>query len=123
MTTVNLNAFVKGRDHDGYNAIETKDLMWGLSAYQHELVECMTPEGPSDDFSWKIILVNWFSGWEYELKTEIVGKIEDYEFEDEEDGFYECGRTYVNGRTIAERLIEKMKAKGTLNLAHWNKIK
>lgn len=117
---INLNAFVKGKDHDGYKAIETKETMWMLSAEQFEFVGCMTPEGPSDDFSWKIRLTNWFTGEEYVLKTVIFGKIR---METYDDGDYSEDHVwYQNGRITAEDLIEKMKAKGVVNLDHWVRI-
>lgn len=120
MKTINLNATIKGKDHDGYKAIVTHDLMWNLSIEQFELVECMTPEGPSDDFSWKIRLTNWFTGSEYILNTVIVGRIRCKTYEDED-----CSEDvvwYENGRTRAEDLIDKMKDKGIVDLSNWTFI-
>lgn len=121
MNTINLNAFIKTKDHDGYKAIECKELQWGLSKEQYEFVDCMTPEGPSDDFSWKIVLTNWFTGSVYELNTLILGKIRCETYEDE-DGYSEDVRFYQNGRITADNLIEAMKAKGVINLDHWTKV-
>lgn len=121
MNTINLNAFIKTKDHDGYNAIECKELQWGLSKEQYEFVGCMTPEGPSDDFSWKIILTNWFTSSVYELNTLILGKIRSETYEDE-DGYSEDVTFYQNGRITADNLIEAMKAKGVINLDHWTKV-
>lgn len=119
---INLNTFVKGRDHDGYKAIETKDMMWGLSKVQHEFVDCMTPDGPSDDFSWKIVLTNWFTGSVYELNTLVVGRIRSETYEDEESGYSEDVTWYENGRTRADALIEQMKTKGVIDLTNWTLI-
>lgn len=121
MNTINLNAFVKTKDHDGYKAIECKELQWSLSKQQYEFVGCMTPEGPSDDFSWKIILTNWFTSSVYELNTLILGKIRSETYEDE-DGYSEDVTFYQNGRITADNLIEAMKAKGVINLDHWTKV-
>ncbi|WFG78653.1 hypothetical protein VIPECLOM01_00239 [Enterobacter phage vB_VIPECLOM01] len=64
MNTINLNATIKTKDHDGYKAIEVEEPMWHLSSWQGDVVHCMTPEGPSTDFCWYIILTNWFTGTE-----------------------------------------------------------
>ncbi|WCZ66345.1 hypothetical protein [Yersinia phage MHG19] len=121
MNTINLKAFINTKDHDGYKAQTVKELMWVLSIEQHELVGCNTPEGPSDDFSWKIRLTNWFTGSSYILNTVIVGKIRSETYEDE-SGYSEDVVWYQNGRTTAENLIEKMKAKGVVNLDNWTRI-
>nr|DAE46176.1 MAG TPA: hypothetical protein [Caudoviricetes sp.] len=119
---INLNSYIKGKDHDGYKAIETKEMQWHLYKEQFEFVGCMTPEGPSDDFSWKIMVTNFFTGDTYELKTLILGKIRCKTYEDEETGYSEDVTWYQNGRTTADDLIEKMKAKGELNLDNWIKV-
>ena len=115
MNIINLKSGIDCKDHDGYKAITTKELMWSLSMQQHELVYCNTPDGPSDDFSWKIILTNWFTGSVYELNSIIVGQIRHESFEDGDYTWYE------NGRIRTEALIEKMKAKGKIDLTHWTK--
>lgn len=117
MKTINLNDFIKCKDHDGYKAQSVKELQWGLTMEQFELVYCMTPDGQSDDFSWKIRLTNWFTGEEYVLKTVILGHIRSETYEDEDCTWYE------NGRTRAEALIQKMKDKGVINLDNWCQIK
>lgn len=119
---INLNATVKCKDHDGYKAQVVHEAQWMLTKEQFELVYCMTPEGPSDDFSWKIRLTNFFTGEEYVLKTIIVGKIVSETYEDEEDGYSEDVTYYKNGHQVADDLIEKMKAKGVIDLTHWTFI-
>lgn len=114
---INLNRTVKGKDHDGYKTITTNDLMWYLSKTQGDVVECMTTEGPSDDFCWHITLTNFYTSEEYVLKNVVYGRIEHYEDEEYCDSFY------VNGRTRADRLIEQIKVKGVVDTDHWNKVK
>lgn len=110
---INLNATIKCKDHDGYKAQSVNETQWMLTKEQFELVYCMTPEGQSDDFSWKIRLVNFFTGEEYVLKTVIVGKIVSETYIDEDVTYYK------NGRQVADDLIEKMKAKGVIDLDNW----
>lgn len=117
---INLNATIETKDHDGYKAIKSHDLMWSLSMEQYELVYCQTPEGQSDDFSWKIRLNNWFTGSSYILNQTVYGKIRCETFE--EDGYSEDHVWYQNGRTTAENLINKMKAKGEIDLQYWTLI-
>ena len=50
MNTINLNATIKTKDHDGYKAQTVHEKMWILSKVQGYIVPCMTPDGPSDDF-------------------------------------------------------------------------
>ncbi|QHJ79018.1 MAG: hypothetical protein [Caudoviricetes sp.] len=113
---INLNATIKTKDHDGYKAITVNEPMWVLSAEQFELIYCQTPEGQSDDFSWKIRLTNWFTGSQYVLNTVIFGKIRSESYEDEDHVWYQ------NGRTTVENLIDKIKAKGEIDLTHWTCI-
>mgnify|MGYP000408215848 FL=1 len=120
---INLNSYIKCKDHDGYKAIEIKEFQWMLYKEQFEFVGCMTPEGPSDDFSWKIVLANFFTGDTYELKTIITGKIRSETYVDEETGYSEDVVWYENARNRAESLIEKIKAKGVIDSAKWTKIK
>lgn len=120
---INLNSTIKTRDHDGYQSIECQELMWGLSKVQGDVVPCMTPDGPSDDFCWSIILVNWFTGSEYVLKTPVYGRIRSETFEDEETGYSEDVTWYENGRTRADALIEQIKKAGKVNLENWSKTK
>lgn len=123
MSTLNINSTIKTKDHDGYKLQTVEEKMWVLSKVQHEFVECMTPEGPSDDFSWKIVLENFFTGSVYELNSEIVGKIISEDYEDKESGYCETVTYYKNGRSVADDLIEKIKAKGVVDLNRWNKVK
>ena len=122
MSIINLNAIVKCKDHDGYRAQTVHESQWMLSKEQFEFVNCMTPEGLSDDFSWKIVLTNFFTGEVYELKTLVLGKIRSETYEDE-DGYSEDVTWYQNGRITADNLIEAMKARGIINLDNWIKIK
>lgn len=119
---INLNSYIKCKDHDGYKAIEIKEFQWMVYKEQFEIVSCMTPEGPSNDFSWKIVLANFFTGDTYELKTIITGKIRSETYVDEETGYSEDVTWYQNGRITADNPIEKMKAKGVLNLDNWIKV-
>lgn len=122
MNTINLNATIKTKDHDGYKATEVQEPMWHLSSWQGDVVHCMTPDGPSTDFCWYIVLTNWFTGTEYVLKTSIHGHIRSETYEDE-DGYSEDVVWYENGRTRADNLIEKMKKTGTVNLDNWTERK
>lgn len=117
---INLNATVKTKDHDGYKAVDCEEKMWHVTKEQHEFVECMTPDGPSDDFSWKIVLTNFFTGEVYVLKREIVGKINWCEYECE--GYVETQTWYENGRRVADDLIEKITKKGEVDLTFWEKV-
>lgn len=84
-----------------------------LTAVQVDIVACTTPDGPSDDFSYAIILDSFIGAQRYVFNQTILGRIEHYEDE-------ECYETYyVNGKNRAERLIEKMKEKGTIDLKYW----
>lgn len=118
---INLNATVKGKDHDGYKAITVHDKMWHLVACQGDVVPCMTPEGPSDDFCYYVRLINFFSNVEYQLNTPIMGHIrtETCEYEDGSEDI--CW--YENARIRCQSLIEKMKEKGQLDLQHWTQVK
>ncbi|QEM42425.1 hypothetical protein CPTPhageEI1_220 [Klebsiella phage EI] len=55
------------------------------------------------------------------MKTIVVGKIISVTYEDE-DGYSEDVTYYKNGRQVADDLIEKMKAKGLIDLTHWTFI-
>lgn len=122
MNTINLNATIKTKDHDGYKAQTVHEKMWILSKVQGDIVPCMTPDGPSDDFFWHITLTNWFTGYVYVLNTPVVGRIRSETYTDEEDGYSEDVTWYENGRQVADDLIEKMKAKGVVDLTHWTFI-
>lgn len=115
MTIINLAATVETKDFGG----KVKETMWNLSVFKGDIVEVMTTEGRSDDYKCEIHLHNWFTGTTYALNHAFIGKIEFFEMIDEETGqdFSEYG--YVRSETLAERLIEKMKAKGKIDLSHW----
>ena len=48
-----------------------------------------------------------------------IGKVEYREMIDEETGQDFSEHVYIRSETLAERLIEKMKAKNKINLSHW----
>lgn len=121
MNTINLNATIKTKDHDGYKAITVNELQWMVSKTQGDAVHCMTPDGPSDDFSWYITIENFFSGEIYRLNTPVFGRIRSETYEDEDCS--EDVTWYENGRFRADELIEKIKAKGVIDTANWTKIK
>lgn len=115
MTIINLAATVETKDFGG----KVNETMWNLSVFKGDIVEVNTTEGLSDDYKCEIHLHNWFTGTTYALNHAFIGKIEFFEMIDEETGqdFSEYG--YVRSETLAERLIEKMKAKGKIDLSHW----
>lgn len=113
---INIKATIDTKDHDGYKAQTVKETMWMLKAEQGDFIECMTPEGPSDDNEYYIILTNWFTGSVYKLKTPIRGRIREESYEEGDHVWYE------NSRTRAESLVEKMKAKGEVDLNLWEKV-
>lgn len=116
-----LNAFIETKDHDGFKVVTEKTLMWHLTAHQGDVVHCMTPDGPSDDFCYHILLENWFTGSIYRLNTVIYGHIRSETYEDED--CTEDVTWYENARTRAESLIEKIKAKGEVDLDNWTGIR
>ncbi|ARW57635.1 hypothetical protein [Kosakonia phage Kc304] len=122
MTTINLKATVKCHDHDGYKAQTVNELQWMVSKFQSDVVHCMTPEGPSDDFSYYITVENFFTGEIYKLNSTVYGHIRSETYEDEDD-YSEDVTWYENARTRADNLIEKIKAKGIIDLANWTRIK
>lgn len=111
--TINLNSVMKFSDLAGGD-----QLTWALSVRRQEIVACMTPEGPSDDFVCTVWLDNFFTGSRYVLKTAIFGKIVSQDYDDGE-GYCETVTYYKNAHTVASDLIEKMKAKGVINLDNW----
>lgn len=58
-------------------------------------------------------------GKTYALNHAFIGKVEYREMIDEETGQDFSDYVYIRSETLAERLIEKMKAKNKINLAHW----
>lgn len=122
MTIINLKATVKCRDHDGYKAQTVNELQWMVSKSQGDVVHCMTPDGPSDDFCWHITVENFFTGEIYKLNSTVYGHIRSETYEDE-DGYSEDVTWYENGRTRADNLIEKIKKAGKIDTTNWTKIK
>lgn len=115
MKTINVNATVKTPGD--------VDHVWGLVVEREDLIACMTPEGPSDDFSCSIHLHNWYTGEHYVLNSLIIGKIHCQDFEDKATGYCDTVTYYKNSFNTASDLIEKMKAKGVINLTHWKEAK
>lgn len=113
---IKLNVSIKCKDHDGYKAQTVNELMWGLKAHQGDFIECQTPDGPSDDNEYYIVLTNFFTSEEYKLTNPVRGRIR---YEDDECGTH-CW--YENSRNRAEGLIEMMKAKNEIDLDYWTKI-
>ena len=118
---INLNSYIKGKDHDGYKAIETKEMQWHLYKEQFEFVGCMTPEGPSDDFCYHVQLVNFFTQEVYQLVYTVYGLIRSETYEDED--YSEDHVWYENARIRCESLIEQMKVKGEVDTTFWKKVK
>ncbi|QXN69744.1 hypothetical protein KELASSE_215 [Escherichia phage vB_EcoM_Kelasse] len=110
MKTINLNAAVKTKCFNG----KYDETMWFLMAVEGDIIEVETAEGMGTDFTFTIQVHNFFTGWIYELNTVIVGKIEQNELGE----WY-----YVTARQRAERLIEKMKKVGKLDMQHWKVVK
>lgn len=123
MAIINLKATVKCKDHDGYKAQTVNELQWMVSKHQGDVVHCMTPDGPSDDFCWHITVENFFTGEIYALNTIVYGHIRSETYEDEETGYSEDVVWYENGRTRANILIEKIKAKGVIDLSNWSRVR
>jgi hypothetical protein len=115
MTIINLNSTIKTKDFDGV----INETIWSLSVFKGDLIDVMTTEGRSDDYKCEIHLNNFFTGRTYALNHAFIGKIEYFEMIDEETGqdFSEYG--YVRSETLAERVIEKIKAKGQVDLSLW----
>lgn len=105
---INLAATVNGKD---FNGAVDRDPMWCLSVFKGDLVEVRTTEGYSDDYKCEIHLHNWYTGKTYALNHAFIGKIEYREMIDEETGQDFSENVYIRSETLAERLIEKMKAK------------
>lgn len=123
MNTLNLKATVKCHDHDGYKAQTVNELQWMVLKSAGDIVHCMTPDGPSDDFCYHITIENFFTGEIYRLNTTVYGHIRSETYEDKETGYSEDVVWYENARIRADSLIEKIKAKGIIDLANWTKIK
>lgn len=111
MTIINLASTVATKDFEG----KVNETMWSLGVFKGDLIDVVTVDGPSDDYKCEIHLTNWFTGRVYALDRVIIGKIET--LEDEETG--QDFDYYINSTNRAERLIDKMKEKGTIDLSHW----
>ncbi len=115
MTIINLATTVSTRDF-GSKVDET---MWYLSVFKGDLIDVITMDGVSDDYKCEIHLHNWITGRTYALDTVFIGKIEYCEMIDEKTGQDFSENVYVCSETLAERLIDKIKAKGKIDLTYW----
>lgn len=91
---------------------------WDLGVMRGDIVPVMTPEGMSDDFVCYIQLSRSIDEC-FQLKHEFRGKIvetasDDYEFD---DGIY-----YINAYNVAVEFMEKIRARGAVNMAHWEEV-
>lgn len=115
MTIINLNATIKSRDFG-----ETvNEKMWSLSVFKGDIIDVVTMDGASDDYKCEIHLHNWFTGKTYALNHVFIGKIEYCEMIDEETGQDFSENVYVRSETLADRLVDKIKAKGKIDLSYW----
>lgn len=112
MTIINLNTTVKGKDFGG---VVDHDPMWSLSVFKGDLIDVVTLDGPSDDYKCEIHLTNWYTNKTYALDRVIIGRIES--LTDEETG--QDFDYYINSSDRADRLLQKIKDKGVIDLALW----
>lgn len=111
MTIINLNATIKSRDFG-----ETvNEKMWSLSVFKGDIIDVVTVDGPSDDYKCEVHLTNWFTGRTYALDCVFIGRVENWS--DEETG--QDWDTYVSSEYRADRMIEKIKEKGSIDLSYW----
>lgn len=110
MTITNLATTVATRDF-GKKVDET---MWHLSVFKGDLIDVVTVDGLSDDYKCEIHLHNWFTNRTYALNNVFIGKIES--LFDEDCGYFDV---YVRSEVLADRLIDKIKAKGVVDLSYW----
>lgn len=108
MSILNLNTMTNFAD--GINSP-----MYALEVCRGDLVEVMTEDGPSGDFACTIILIDTMTFDSWELPYTFIGSLVTTE---EEDGDW---TTYVNSASKAEKMIEKIKARGTVDLSKWVK--
>lgn len=111
MSNVNLNATIKTRDFGK----ATKETQWALVPTQGDLIDVRTQDGISDDFVYFIDLINFFTLRTYRLDRAIIGTMVEVDPDSGE-------MAYMNSRTRAENLIEKMKEKGQIDLQYWKEI-
>ncbi|QQG33780.1 hypothetical protein ZPAH1_orf00018 [Aeromonas phage ZPAH1] len=106
--TIDINETIKVQD--SFGCVEEK--VWYLEVLQGNIVRVLTEEGPSDDFSYCIVLNNFFTKESYTLNHLFVGMCEDYDGEN----------IYVGGSVLANRLISKMWKSGKINLKYWTEV-
>lgn len=113
MNTVNLNTTVKM----GLMGLASDEPMYELFvARSTDLHEVMTEDGISTDVNACVGLrridgKEWHHGRLFTGGFQTVG--------DDETGYFDI---YVNAAAQAEDLIEKIKARGVVNLKHWDEI-
>ena len=113
MNTVNLNATVKM----GLMGMGTDEPMYELFvARSTDLHEVMTEDGISTDVNACVGLrrvdgKEWHHGCLFTGGFQCVG--------DEESGYFDI---YVSAASQAEDLIEKIKARGVVDLKHWDEV-
>lgn len=113
MNTVNLNTTVKM----GLMGLASDEPMYELFvARSTDLHEVMTEDGISTDVNACVGLrridgKEWHHGRLFTGGFQTVG--------DDETGYFDI---YVNAAAQAEDLIEKIKARGVVNLKHWDEV-
>lgn len=117
---ININEVFMKTDAGG---TKYKSQVWDLRLQEENIVACMTPEGPSDDFSFSVWLTNLQTKNSYVLKTIIMGKMvsKDY-WINEKEGLLETVQFYKRGRCVGEDLIERIKEKGVVDLNRWKLV-
>lgn len=110
-TTINLNSTINTRDFEG----DVKESVWSLSVFKGDLIDVRTVDGFSDDYKCEVHLTNFFTGDVYALDFVFIGRVENWS--DEETG--QDWDMYVCSEYRADRMIEKIKEKGFVNLANW----
>ncbi|ADM80093.1 hypothetical protein phiAS5_ORF0250 [Aeromonas phage phiAS5] len=103
---ININETIKTND-----GMTIK--LWDLRVERGDIVACMTPEGPSDDFECSIMLFSGFMADEFRLNHRFVGKI----VHAEDDSYY------MNAHSVATVFMEKILAKGEIDINHWTCVK
>jgi len=105
---ININETIEVRDSFGI----VQEKVWYLEVLQGNIVRVITEEGPSDDFSYCIVLNNFFTQKSYTLNHLFVGMCEEYEGEN----------IYVSGSVLADRIISKIMKAGKINLKYWAEV-
>lgn len=113
MNTVNLNATVKM----GLMGLATDEPMYELFVVRStDLHEVMTEDGVGTDVN-ACVGLRRVDGKEWHHARLFTGGFQCVG--DEEVGYFD---TYVSAASQAEDLIEKIKARGVVDLRHWDEI-